>query len=198
MSEPQTETLYSPSYVAEQLGVSAPQVRRWAAALETVTGQPIRQQPRTGRAYTQRELATLLEAKRIASAASGMSAETALSIALGKTGMSVPLAKAERASELSAEVLSKALAEALAETQRPLLAELQEVNAKLQLLLEVQEQPERAEALPEELLGPEWSAEQPQATEIAEGQQEMSEKAPGVLVRAAQRLEGWVQMWLKK
>jgi DNA-binding transcriptional MerR regulator len=123
------ETLYRAKDVAAAMRISPAMLRRWAAAYEQLTGTPIRAHKSEGRTYSQEQLDTLLRAKQHLDQHNGMSVDTALQLAMGRTGLAVPLSQATAAG-LSTAVL----AEALAQAQGPLLAELQGMRSELAAL----------------------------------------------------------------
>ncbi len=125
-----SELSYTAKQAAEALGSSPAQARRYGAALEEVTGEPIARHPRDGRMYRRDQIETMLKAKGLVEANAGLTVTQALKLALGDT---LDLAHAESAVGLNlpSEALSEALERALT---RSLLPELQGLRAEVAAL----------------------------------------------------------------
>jgi hypothetical protein len=127
-----TQAVYSSAQVAKMLGVSGGMVRRYAMALEELTGEPIPQHARDGRQFTQEHVDALVSARRFVAGRQGMSVETGLRLALGLTDL--PAATLSPTATTSGTVDVEALKAALGEVIGPLLTRLQTVaesNAQL-------------------------------------------------------------------
>lgn len=70
--------MYSAKAVRERLGISDGMLRRYAIALESVTGEQIKQHPRDGRQYTGEQVAALERAKLRVAEKRGRDVETAI------------------------------------------------------------------------------------------------------------------------
>lgn len=128
-----TEAVYSSAQVARMLGVSGGMVRRYAMALEALTGEEIPQHPRDGRQFARAHVDALISARRFVAGRQGMSVETGLRLALGLAELP---AAAHLPTPTSEEGLAgaEAFKTALSEHFGPLLTQLQtlaESNAQL-------------------------------------------------------------------
>lgn len=184
------ETIYSAKAVRERLGISDGMLRRYAIALESITGKQIKQHPRDGRQYTAEQVEALERAKLRVAEKRGRDVETAIRLALGQTEVEAESFMLPEPIPSSALVDSKVLAAALEPVVTPLLTELQALrwsNERLEgevvglredmaarVLDDLREPPHR----PSEL-GPVPNSSDTQA---------------GALVRAASRLE---RLWAR-
>lgn len=121
----EAETIYSAKAVRERLGISDGMLRRYAIALESVTGEPIKQHPRDGRQYTGEQVEALARAKLRVAEKRGRDVETAIRLALGQTEADAETSMLPEPITGSALVDPKALAAALEPVITPLLTELQ-------------------------------------------------------------------------
>ena len=78
------ELTFSAKQAAARLGLSPAMTRRYAAAYEEVTGEPIKRHPRDGRQYTRQQLETMFRAKTFVESNARLSVEQALTMASGK------------------------------------------------------------------------------------------------------------------
>ncbi len=194
------DTVYTARQVSEALGVSTAMVRKYASTFEAITGEPIKQHARDGRLYTRDQLDALIAAKGFVDTNAGMSVDTALRIALGRAESAIKEPQTQPTG-----IDTSAFAEAI-------LAELRGLrlaNERLLERLEALESRQLPSPKPAELeagesapatgvhgnaarfgvnderidrsLEVEMRASQPPATPSAD--------RPGILVRAAQRLE---------
>jgi DNA-binding transcriptional MerR regulator len=195
------DTVYTARQVSEALGVSTAMIRKYAATFEAITGERIKQHPRDGRLYTRDQLDALIAAKGFVDTNAGMSVDTALRITLGRAESAIKEPQAQPTG-----INTSAFAEAI-------LAELRGLrlaNERLLERLEALESRQLPSPKPAELeagesapatgvhgdaarfgvnderidraLEVEMQASQAPATPSAD--------RPGILVRAAQRLEG--------
>ncbi|MDQ3398905.1 MAG: hypothetical protein M3511_14280, partial [Deinococcota bacterium] len=119
------ETIYSAKAVRERLGISDGMLRRYAIALESVTGELVKQHPRDGRQYTGEQVEALARAKLRVAEKRGRNVETAIRLALGQTEAEAETSMLPEPITSSALVDPKALAAALEPIITPLLTELQ-------------------------------------------------------------------------
>lgn len=119
------ETIYSAKAVRERLGISDGMLRRYAIALESVTGESIKQHPRDGRQYTGEQVEALERAKLRVAEKRGRDVETAIRLALGQTEADAETSMLPEPSTSSPLVDPKVLAAALESVVTPLLTELQ-------------------------------------------------------------------------
>lgn len=141
MTDHHHEAVYSAKQVAQRLGVSLGMLRRYAAALETVTEKPISQHPRDGRRYSAEQVQALLAAKAAVRDHPGVSIETALRVVLGHEGALTPPPPPLPSGD--ATELARALTEplrgelgALKEQGSEGLDELRRIRAALEALVE--------------------------------------------------------------
>ncbi len=164
-------TVYTARQVSEALAVSTAMVRKYAATLEAITGEPVKQHPRDGRLYTREQLDALVTAKGFVGGNAGMSVDTALRIALGRAESAVKEPQAQ-----PTDINTVAFAEAI-------LAELRGLRLTNERLLE------RLEALENRQLPSPERTEPVVSESTAASGVRPDDSRPGVLVRAAQRLE---------
>lgn len=119
------ESIYSAKAVRERLGISDGMLRRYAIALESVTGESIKQHPRDGRQYTGEQVAALERAKLRVAEKRGRDVETAIRLALGQTEAEAESSMLPEPVNSSALVDPRVLAAALEPVLIPLLTELQ-------------------------------------------------------------------------
>jgi len=166
------DTVYTARQVSEALGVSTAMVRKYASTFEAITGEPIKQHARDGRLYTRDQLDALIAAKGFVDTNAGMSVDTALRIALGRAESAIKEPQTQ-----STGIDTSAFAEAI-------LAELRGLRLANERLLE------RLEALESrQLPSPEPAELEAGESASATSAERQSDTRPGVLVRAAQRLE---------
>lgn len=187
-----SETVYSASQVARKLGVSGGMVRRYAMALEALTGEPIPQHPRDGRQFTQNHVDTLVSARRFVAGRQGMSVETGLRLALGLAEL--PTAVDRPASTDFGNLAGvEALKTALSEYMGPLLTELRTLsdsNARLSdEVAALRSELAEAKTLPLDVT-PE-RIDRAMQVEMLEGQDKRDRD--GLLVQCARWLEGIVR-----
>lgn len=202
-----SELSYTAKQAAEALGSSPAQARRYGAALEEVTGEPIARHPRDGRMYRRDQIETMLKAKGLVEANAGLTVTQALALALGD-GLDLAHAESAAGVNLPPEALSEALSEALERAlKRSLLPELQGLRAEVAALrselaearaLPPGASPERIDrAIEAEMLG---ASERAPETEAGGGSARFPSEALGAaeaqpdgpVVRAARWLEGWL------
>lgn len=122
VSAPASEQIFTAKQVSGRLGLSSAMTRRYGAALEQLTGEPIRQHPRDGRQYRADQVEVLLQAKALVEANPRLSVAQALQLALG----GVPAVVATSVVAEGSGTASEALAEALERTLLPELRALRE------------------------------------------------------------------------
>lgn len=199
------ETIYSAKAVRERLGISDGMLRRYAIALETVTGEPIKQHPRDGRQYTGEQVTALERAKLRVAEKRGRDVETAIRLALGQTEGDAEAAMLPEQKVGAAMVSPEALAAALEPVITPLLIELRalrESNERLEgEVVGLREDIGRASngRSPSGLIRPDMVARQLEVPKAQEPPQpapvgSSGDDGAGVLVRAATRLE---RLWAR-
>lgn len=177
----EAETIYSAKAVRERLGISDGMLRRYAIALESVTGEQVKQHPRDGRQYTGEQVEALARAKLRVAEKRGRDVETAIRLALGQTEVDAETSMLPEPTTSSTLVDPKMLAEALEAVVTPLLTELQALrrsNERLEGEVVGLREDMAARALDE-------PREPPQIAPVPE----RGDDQAGVLVRAASRLE---------
>jgi hypothetical protein len=119
--------VYSTRQIADSLGLGSAMVRKWALALEKVTGQEIPVKRRDGRQFSRWDFETISAAKGLVDTNKGLSIEAALRMVLGGSEEGE---KALAAPETSGNILglTEALTAAIAKGNEPLLAELRELR----------------------------------------------------------------------
>lgn len=124
------EEVFSARQAADRLGLSPAMTRRYGAALEELTKEPIRQHPRDGRQYRREQLETMQRAKSFVEANPRLSVAQALQLALGEAP-AVATPAVPEGSETPSEALSEVLVQALERTLLPELRALREEVAGL-------------------------------------------------------------------
>ncbi len=170
---PDDSTVYSTRQIADSLGLGSAMVRKYAVALEKLTGQDIPLKRRDGRQFGPEHYALIAHAKALVDANQGLSVETALRMALGtaETGSD---ALAPAISYGNGSELADALTAAVARGNEPLLAEVRQLRQDLARL------------------SPTATAETTAKLSSAEKGQDGSERH-GLMVRAAL----WMERWLR-
>ena len=167
--------VYSTKQVADSLGLGAAMVRKYAVALEKLTGEDIPLKRRDGRQFSLEHFQTISKAKALVDSNNGLNIETALRMALGDAQQPVAPLAAPRASGNSPELVD-ALSAAVARGNEPLLKELQELRLELREL---------------RLIEPETAAQIKQLDELQAAAQRKADASSrhGPLVRAAMWVE---------
>lgn len=169
------EQIYSSKQVARVMDISGGMLRRYALALEQMTGEPIPQDPRDGRRFSQHHIELLTSARRFVIAHRGMSVEDGLRRAIG-LAEEVPAAPLLR----SLPGDSPDLVAAFTEVVGPLVDELRALRSS-------------NTRLADEVEGLRHEVREQRALPLAEGKA-MSERtdertADGMLVKVARQLE---------
>lgn len=128
MDEPQT--VYSTKQLADSLGLGSAMVRKYAVALETVTGQEIPLKRRDGRQFSAEHFAVISKAKALVDSNNGLSVDTALRMVLAAPESRADALAAPKAPGSTLELV-EALTAAIVKGNEPLLAELQELRQEL-------------------------------------------------------------------
>jgi hypothetical protein len=168
VSVSESEQVYSAREVAQQLGLAAAMVRRYAAAYETASGEKIALHPRDGRLFSQKQLDVLLAARALVQRDS-TSVEAAVSQVLARP----ETALAVRVTSSDALNLD-ALTAALSRSQQPLLDEVRQLRQEVAALRPPAET--------------ETTTEQPGSRERSD-----DDARGGLLVRAAMTIEQWLR-----
>ncbi len=125
MSVPESEQVYSAREVAQQLGLAAAMVRRYASAYEQIVGEKIGLHPRDGRLFSQQQLDVLLAARALVQRDS-TSVEAAVAQALQRPETALAV-KVQSSDGLTLDALTAALSR----SQQPLLDEVRELRREL-------------------------------------------------------------------
>lgn len=184
------ETIYSAKAVRERLGISDGMLRRYAIALESVTGEQVKQHPRDGRQYTGEQVEALKRAKLRVAEKRGRDVETAIRLALGQTEVEAESSMLPEPITNSTLVDPKAMAAALESVVTPLLTELQALRQSNERLEDevIGLREDMAARLSDEPR--DTPHEPPQPAPVGDN----GEAQAGVLVRAASRLE---RLWAR-
>jgi hypothetical protein len=105
-------------------------VRKYAVALETVTGQEIPLKRRDGRQFSAEHFAVISKAKALVDSNNGLSVDTALRMVLSAPESRADALSAPKASGNTLELV-ETLTAAIAKGNEPLLAELRELRQEL-------------------------------------------------------------------
>ena len=123
-------TVYGTKQVADRLGLGSAMVRKYAVALEKLTGEEIPLKRRDGRQFSPEHYVAIAHAKALVDSNQGLSVETALKMALGTAQISssalVPTSGYGNALELT-----EALTAAVAKGNEALLAEVRQLRKDL-------------------------------------------------------------------
>ncbi len=124
-------TVYSTRQVADRLGLGTAMVRKYAVALEKLTGQDIPLKRRDGRQFGPEHYAVIAHAKALVDGNQGLSVETALKMALGTAEIGADALTSSNAYGNSPELVD-ALTAAVARGNEALLAEVRQLRQDLQ------------------------------------------------------------------
>jgi hypothetical protein len=217
-SEADAEIFLSPGDAAHRLGLSPSGLRRLAGVWAQLYGDLPKGSSGNTRLWPQEAVVRLQQARLLVATGQARTIKDGL-LAIERGAQSPPagavvsLGHDARIVE-ALEVVSAQLT-AIREGNAALRHEVAQLRGELAELRAVQSQlVAPAQPLPEALLGSEWSAEQPEAPESAEGQPapdvqaqrqpEAPDRAlsadqsqPGVLIRAAQRLEALLSRFVR-
>lgn len=174
--------VYSTKQVADSLGLGAAMIRKYAVALEKLTGEDIPIKRRDGRQFSREHFDTISKAKALVDSNNGLNIETALRMALGdaQTPGAAPALVGPDRNTLE---LTQALSEAIAKGNEPVIAELRLLRDELQQLQGTR------------LVESETAAQVKQLDEPQKSVQEISETSrDGMLVRVAR----WVESVLRR
>jgi hypothetical protein len=126
----ESQTVYSTKQLADSLGLGSAMVRKYAVALETVTGQEIPLKRRDGRQFSREHFDVISRAKALVDSNNGLSVDTALKMVLSGPENAANALASPKALGSSLE-LTEALSAAIARGNEPLLAELRELRQEL-------------------------------------------------------------------
>lgn len=126
-------TVYSTKQIADRLGLGSAMVRKYAVALEKLTGQDIPLKRRDGRQFDPEHYAVIAHAKSLVDSNNGLSVETALKMALGASEIGSD-ALAPPVGYGNASELTDALTAAVARGNAELLAEVRGLRQDLREL----------------------------------------------------------------
>ena len=179
--------VYSTKQVADSLGLGAAMVRKYAVALEKLTGEDIPLKRRDGRQFDSSHFETISKAKALVDNHKGLNVETALKMALGDAD-SPKLAPALQSTDTNTLELAQAFSEAIERGNQPLLAELQELRKELRQSRQLQQ----TGGWVETAITAEESARLDRLQ--AEAERESGDSSQhGLLVQAAMWLEGFMR-----
>jgi hypothetical protein len=123
--------VYSTRQIADSLGLGSAMVRKWALALEKVTGQEIAVKRRDGRQFSRWDFETISAAKGLVDTNKGLSVEAALRMVLGASKEGQKALAAPQPS-IDTRALGETLTAAISRGNEPLLAELRELRLELE------------------------------------------------------------------
>jgi hypothetical protein len=123
-------TVYSTKQVADRLGLGSAMVRKYAVALEKLTGEEIPLKRRDGRQFSPEHYAAIAHAKALVDSNNGLNVETALKMALAPSEMTAN-APALSVSYSNTLELTEALTAAVAKGNEALLAEVRQLRQDL-------------------------------------------------------------------
>ncbi len=126
----ETQTVYGTKQLADSLGLGSAMVRKYAVALETVTGQEIPLKRRDGRQFSREHFDVISRTKALVDSNNGLSVDTALRMVLAAPESRADALAAPKASGNTQE-LTEALSAAIAKGNAPLLVELRELRREL-------------------------------------------------------------------
>ncbi len=161
-------TVYSTKQVADSLGLGSAMIRKYAVALEKLTGKDIPLKRRDGRQFGPEHYAVIAHAKALVDGNQGLSVETALKMALGTAEISSDALAPATGYGNSLELVD-ALTAAVARGNQELIAEVRQLRQDLQQPQTTVKPAPAADSKPVEL------------------------QAHGLIVRAAMRLEVWLK-----
>jgi hypothetical protein len=122
--------VYSTRQLADSLGLGTAMVRKWALALERISGKEIPVKRRDGRQFSREHFDIIARAKALVDSNNGLSVDTALKMVLSGPENAANALAAPRTSGNTLE-LTEALTAAIARGNEPLLAELRELRKEL-------------------------------------------------------------------
>jgi hypothetical protein len=122
--------VYSTRQIADSLGLGSAMVRKWALALEKVTGQEIPVKRRDGRQFSRWHFETISAAKGLVDTNKGLSIEAALKMVLGASEEGQKVLAAPQPS-VDTVALTEAITAAISRGNEPLLAELRALRQDL-------------------------------------------------------------------
>lgn len=169
-----SEVTYSTRQIADSLQLGSAMVRKYAIALETITGQEIPMKRRDGRQFSPEHFQVISKAKALVDSNNGLSVDTALKMVLSGPENAANAIAAPGAAVDTPE-LAAALTAAIAKGNEPLLAELQQLRQDL--LQARQDNP----------------AQDKQIAQPAPNVTDDQTQPNGLLVRAALRLQSWLR-----
>jgi hypothetical protein len=123
----ESQEVYSTKQLADSLKLGSAMVRKYAVALEKLTGEDIPLKRRDGRQFSREHFSIIASAKSLVDAHNGLSVDTALQMVAGKPENSAEALAAPKTSGNTQE-LTEALTAAIAKGNEPLLAELRELR----------------------------------------------------------------------
>jgi hypothetical protein len=126
----ESQEVYSTKQLADSLKLGSAMVRKYAVALEKLTGEDIPLKRRDGRQFSREHFSIIARAKSLVDAHNGLSVDTALQMVAGKPESSAEALAAPNTSGNTQE-LTEALTAAIARGNEPLLAELRELRLEL-------------------------------------------------------------------
>ncbi len=169
---PDDSTVYSTKQVADSLGLGSAMIRKYAVALEKLTGQDIPLKRRDGRQFGPEHYAVIAHAKSLVDSNKGLNIETALRMALGTAEIGADALTPPSAYGNSPE-LAEAITAAIRAANEELLAEVRGLRQDIKQLGSTAESETTARPAP--------------------GRKEQDDDRPGLLVRAAMTFERWLK-----
>lgn len=131
MSEP--GEVYSTKQVADSLGLGSAMIRKYAVALEKITGDDIPIKRRDGRQFSREHFDTISAAKALVESNKGLNIETALKMALGNSQMP-QISPALQTADRNTLDMAEAISEAIKVGNADVIAELRELRHEVKQL----------------------------------------------------------------
>ncbi len=170
---PDDSTVYSTRQIADRLGLGTAMIRKYAVALEKLTGSDIPLKRRDGRQFGPEHYAVIAHAKALVDGNQGLSVETALKMALGTAEIGADALAPPSAYGNSPE-LAEAITAAIRAGNAELLAEVRGLRQDLKQLSSTAESETTARPAP--------------------GRKEHDDpEQHGLIVRAATTFERWLK-----
>jgi hypothetical protein len=126
--------VYSTRQIADSLGLGSAMVRKWALALEKVTGQEIPVKRRDGRQFSRWDFETISAAKGLVDTNKGLSIEAALRMVLGGSEEGHKALASPPQASVNTVDLTEAITAAITKGNEPLLAELRQLRQEIEAL----------------------------------------------------------------
>jgi hypothetical protein len=137
----ESQEVYSTKQLADSLKLGSAMVRKYAVALEKLTGEDIPLKRRDGRQFSREHFSIIARAKSLVDAHNGLSVDTALQMVVGESKSGAEALAAPKTPGNTLE-LTEALTAAITKGNAPLLAELRELRLVQEEILRQLNQPQ--------------------------------------------------------